>query len=120
MTYSMPGAYATQQQSDNRVNVMRIPLLIAAAIGLGALAPAAGASSPREKEQDQAWRATKQGHIMPLRAIEGMIVPRMRGADYLGPELNGDRYRLKFMHEGRVLWVDVDARTGRVVGKSGF
>ena len=38
--------------------------------------------------------------------------------DYLGPEFNGDTYRLKFMHDGRVIWVDVDAQTGRIVGRS--
>ena len=33
----------------------------------------------------------------------------MGGADYLGPELNGGTYRLKFIQNGRVIWVDVDA-----------
>ena len=37
----------------------------------------------------------------------------MGGADYLGPEFNGDTYRLKFMQNGRVIWVDVDAQSGR-------
>lgn len=97
---------------------MRFLLVLAAALGVAAIAPDADAR-PRAKEQDEAWRATKQGHIMPLRVIESMVVPRMRGADYLGPELNGDRYRLKFMREGQVIWIDVDGRTGRVVGRSG-
>ena len=97
-----------------------IALLAAAAIGITALQPAPAGVRPREREQDKAWRATRDGHFVPLRVVESMIVPRMRGADYLGPELNGDRYRLKFMHEGRVMWVDVDARTGRVLGKTGF
>jgi hypothetical protein len=60
---------------------------------------------------------------MPLRAIEGMIVPRMqmRGFDYLGPELDSasGRYRLKFLREGQVVWIDVDARTGQMLGRSG-
>jgi hypothetical protein len=46
----------------------------------------------------------------------------MRGADYLGPELDAasSRYRLKFMRrDGRVIWIDVDGKSGRVVGKSG-
>jgi len=42
----------------------------------------------------------------------------MGGADYLGPELNGDTYRLKFMENGRVIWVDVDALTGRIIRRS--
>jgi uncharacterized membrane protein YkoI len=93
--------------------------LSAALLGITALAPAADAR-PRDREQDEAWRATKQGQILPLRQIEAMVVPRMRGADYLGPEFNGDRYRLKFMRVGQVMWIDVDARTGQIIGKSGF
>ena len=34
---------------------------------------------------------------MPLPKIERRVMPFMGGADYLGPELNGDTYRLKFM-----------------------
>ena len=41
----------------------------------------------------------------------------MGGADYLGPELNGDTYRFKFMQNGHVIWVDVDGQ-GRVIRRS--
>ena len=112
-------AYANQQQFNSlSFSVMRLLLVLAAAIGITALAPAVDAR-PRDKEQDAAWRATREGHIMPLRMIEAIIVPRMGGADYLGPELiGGDRYRLKFIRDGQVIWIDVDARTGRVAGRS--
>ena len=96
---------------------MRMSLFITAVLGAAAIAPAADAR-PKPKEQDAAWHATREGHIMPLRVIESFVVPRMRGADYLGPELNGDRYRLKFMRDGQVIWIDIDARTGRMVGRS--
>jgi hypothetical protein len=44
----------------------------------------------------------------------------MGGADYLGPEFDGDTYRLKFLNDkGKVIWVDVDARNGRILGRSG-
>ena len=56
---------------------------------------------------------------MPLPQIERRVMPFMGGADYLGPEFNGDTYRLKFMRDGRVIWVDVDAATGRIIGRSG-
>ena len=39
----------------------------------------------------------------------------MPGADYLGPELNGRVYRFKFIQDGKVIWVDVDARSGRIL-----
>jgi hypothetical protein len=44
----------------------------------------------------------------------------MRGAQYLGPEYDPQAraYRLKFIREGRVVFVDVDGRTGQVMGRS--
>lgn len=58
---------------------------------------------------------------MSLRSIESMVVPRMRGFDYLGPELDASsgRYRLKFLRAGEVVWIDIDARTGQVLAQSG-
>ncbi len=99
---------------------LRIPLLAALAFALpGFDAPAA--TSLQGREQDAALKALRQGRIMPLPAIEGRIVPRMRGYDYLGPEFDAVavRYRLKFIREGSVVWIDVDARTGQIVGHSG-
>ena len=55
---------------------------------------------------------------MPLPQLENRVRPYMGGADYLGPELNGGTYRLKFMQEGRVIWVDVDSQTGRIIRRS--
>jgi hypothetical protein len=98
---------------------LRIPLLLAALIGTAALLPAD--ARPPHREQDAALRAMQQGKILPLRAIEGMIVPRMRGFDYLGPELDAStgRYRLKFMRGAQVIWIDVDGRNGQIIGHSG-
>jgi hypothetical protein len=99
--------------------MLRIPLLLAAMIGTAALLPAD--ARPPHREQDAALRAMQQGKILPLRAIEGMIVPRMRGFDYLGPELDvaSARYRLKFMRGAQVIWIDVDGRNGHIIGHSG-
>ena len=55
---------------------------------------------------------------MPLPQLERRVMPFMGGADYLGPELNGGTYRLKFIQNGRVIWVDVDAQTGRIIRRS--
>jgi uncharacterized membrane protein YkoI len=110
--------------------------LFAAAIGVGLIAAPALAERPRDRgrdqarvqqreqardqsrDQDRAFEATKQGRSMPLPNIERRVMPFMGGADYLGPELNGDTYRLKFMRGGRVIWVDVDAATGRILRRS--
>ena len=73
----------------------------------------------RPRDQDRAFRATQEGRSMPLPMIERRVLPRMGGADYLGPELRGKNLRMKFMDNGRVIWVDVDPRTGQIIGKSG-
>jgi uncharacterized membrane protein YkoI len=101
--------------------VLRNLTLSIAMIGAVAAATAGDARPPRDREQEAAMRGLQQGRILPLRAIEAMIVPRMRGFDYLGPEFDpGElRYRLKFIRQGRVVWIDVDARTGQIVGHSG-
>ena len=92
--------------------------LLAALIGAGLFAtPALGLDRPRD--QDRAFEATREGRSMPLPQIKRRVMPMMEGADYLGPEFNGRTYRLKFMRGGRVIWVDVDAATGRILGRSG-
>ena len=100
---------------------MILRTLIAGALAAAAF-PASAAFHPGDREQDAAFHARQQGRFLPLRTIEARIVPQMRGYSYLGPELDGasGRYRLKFMRGPQVVWVDVDARTGAVVGKSGF
>ena len=75
----------------------------------------------RRPEQDDALEMRRSGSIRPLREIEGRVLPKMNGADYLGPEFDSGSgiYRLKFMRAGSVIWVDVDARTGAVIGRAG-
>jgi hypothetical protein len=94
--------------------------LFAALLGAGLIASPALADPPRDRDRDQdrAFEATKQGRSMPLPKIERRVMPFMDGADYLGPEFNGEVYRLKFMRNGRVIWVDVDAATGRIIRRS--
>jgi|SRR6516225_1728899 hypothetical protein len=93
---------------------LRIPLLAAAMLG-GLSSAAALADPPRDA--DKAWQNTQRGRSMPLPQLERRIMPMMGGADYLGPELNGDTYRFKFMQNGRVIWVDVDGQ-GRIIRRS--
>lgn len=92
--------------------------LIAAALTVGAFTASADA---RRRDQDEAYAATRAGTIRPLREIEGRVMPRMGGAAYLGPEFDpgSGTYRLKFMRSGSVIWVDVDGRTGAIIGRSG-
>jgi hypothetical protein len=103
-------------------------LLLAAAIAGGLQSAPALAERPRDRapqaegqaiarEQQRAFQATREGRSMPLPQLERRIMPIMGGADYLGPELNGDTYRFKFMQNGRVIWVDVDGQ-GRIIRRS--
>ena len=96
------------------MNMFRI--LIAAAIAASLSSVPALAEKPRDT--DKAFRDTQQGRAMPLPQLEQRVRPFMGGADYLGPELNGGTYRMKFMENGRVIWVDVDAQTGRIIRRS--
>ena len=100
-----------------RTFVTTIRTLTVAAIVAGGLYAAPALAEP-ERETDRAFEATRDGRSMPLPQLERRILPFMGGADYLGPELIGRTYRLKFMLDGRVIWVDVDARTGRIIRRS--
>lgn len=75
---------------------------------------------PGHEAQTDARRAMRAGDVHPLRDIEREVLPTMRGMQYLGPEYDADAmaYRLKFIRDGRVVFVDVDARTGQVLGRT--
>jgi len=107
---------ASDRTKPKRFDVSLFRTLLAAALAAGLIASPALADPPRD--QDRAFEATKQGRSMPLPKIERRVMPFMDGADYLGPEFDGEIYRLKFMRGGRVIWVDVDAATGRILRRS--
>ena len=90
--------------------------LVAAALVVGLIASPATA---RPRDQDRAFQATRDGRALPFPEIERRVKPLMDGAEPLGPEFNGRTYRLKYVRDGRVIWVDVDAATGRIIGRSG-
>lgn len=73
-----------------------------------------------QSEQGEARRDREAGNVMPLRDIERIVLPTMGGAQYLGPAYDSAAmvYRLKFIKDGRVLFVDVDARTGKILYRS--
>ena len=104
--------------------------LIAGVLAAGALTSAPAIADQRhqheqgqqrgwgQRDAERAWQDKEQGRAMPLPQLERRVMPYMPGADYLGPELNGGTYRLKFMQNGRVIWVDVDSQTGRILRRS--
>ena len=89
--------------------------LLAAVIAASLTSVPALADPPRDA--NRAFQGVREGRTMPLPQLERRVMPLMGGADYLGPELNGDNYRFKFMQNGRVIWVDVDGQ-GRVIRRS--
>lgn len=82
--------------------------------------PAVPAMAEPGKEQGEARREMRAGKVRSLREIEARILPMMRGAQYLGPEYDpaAMAYRLKFIRDGRVTFIDVDARSGEVINQS--
>lgn len=96
------------------------------AAGLGAHPPSppmparAPMPHPGHEEQNAARRELRMGQVHSLREIERQVLPAMRGQQYLGPEYDSVAmaYRLKFIRDGRVTFVDIDARTGAVLDHS--
>jgi len=89
-----------------------------AAFGLGMVAaPDVSARGPKD-EQDAARQAMLEGRVMPFSVIKRRMEREMGDATYLGSEFHQrtNRYRLKYVREGRVFWVDVDGRTGDITG----
>jgi len=62
----------------------------------------------------------RAGTVHSLRDIERHVLPNMRGMQYLGPEYDAQAmaYRLKFIRNGRVVFVDVDARSEQLLGRT--
>jgi len=98
------------------MNILR-PLLLAGLIATGLTSAPALAGPPRDSQRGVQGR--RDGNSMPLPQLERRVVPFMGpNTDYLGPEINGGAYRMKFIQNGRVIWVDVDPQTGRILRRS--
>lgn len=91
-------------------------LIAAFAVSLAGAAMPAMAFAPKA-DQQSVRQQMNDGKVLSLRQIESIILPRMKGMEYLGPEYDQDSkiYRLKFVNDGRVIFVDVDARSGQIL-----
>jgi len=93
------------------------PLLLAVATAtMLASAPA----TAQQRDQDEAYKAARSGAIRPLGEIIARVTPKVRGT-FVGSDFDsGTRtYRMKYMREGSVVVVDVDARSGQILSMSG-
>ncbi|WP_339689418.1 PepSY domain-containing protein [uncultured Parasphingorhabdus sp.] len=86
-------------------------------LGVAAAAPQVASSKERRSEQNEARAQMMAGKVKSIRSIENQILPRMAGSEYIGPEFDpgAQVYRLKFIRDGRVVFVDVDGRTGAIL-----
>ena len=93
--------------------------LLAIGLVVGPLT-ATPAEAQRRSDQGEARKEMRAGNILRAREIENRVLPRMKNAEYLGFDYDSTAmaYRLKFIRDGRVLYVDVDARTGRILRRS--
>jgi len=95
-------------------------LLPVLALGLAAIAPQSSWAADRRGEQNEARAQMMAGKVKSIRSIEDRILPRMPGSEYIGPEFDpgAQVYRLKFIRDGRVIFIDVDGRTGDILRHS--
>ena len=94
--------------------MLAAPLLVASALPVDALG-----KGPKD-EQDRARRAMLEGQVMPFSVIKRRIERDMGDATYIGvrPPDKGI-YRMQYLRpDGRVVWVDVDGKTGEIVGRT--
>ena len=81
--------------------------------------PITAHAAPRRDAQGEVRRDTREGKVFSLPDIERRVLPTMPGMEYLGPEYDpaAMAYRLKFIRNGRVVFVDIDARSGQVINQ---
>jgi hypothetical protein len=126
MTYSMADPYAipefkrqTAPRQPQSISFMRhfafLAILAACLPALPADAQNRGSMrAPHQRDQDAVYHGRQQGDILPLPVILSRV--QVRGAQFIGADLDGSVYRLTFMRGPDVIRVHVDARTGRTLG----
>lgn len=97
-------------------------LFTAAYIGLLtiSLAPVAAIARPMP-EQDAILNNVRNGVIRPFPEMLARARGNIGGAELLGSEFDAGtgRYRFKFQRGNSVIWMDMDGRTGRELGRVG-
>ena len=109
----MREAYATAMK------MLLFPATLVATLAAAPMIAGAGVDQ-RRSDQQSAFQARKTG-ALSLREIEARVIPTMKGSQYLGFDYDSGSaiYTLKFLRDGTVIWVDVDGRTGQIVGRTG-
>ena len=127
MSYSQP----IQWFPPNGLRIMK-SVLASLLLGCALVAGPAPAFAQSNPAQEAARRDTQSGRALPLRQIEAIVFRSLDAPlcsnngrkgdcyEYLGPAYDPGAmaYRLKFMRNSRVIFVDIDARTGRMLSRS--
>ena len=86
-----------------------------------ALQPASAQRFSPGEEQKAARQQMLDGNVMPFSIIKRRVESEMNGATYVGvaPPPREGVYRLQFLQkDGKVLWVDVDGKTGNIIART--
>ena len=91
----------------------------AVAIVFAVCSPALG-ERHRVPEQDALRNGVRSGQFLPYQEMRARAQERVDG-QMIGSEFDPGtgRYRFKFQRGGSVIWMDMDGRTGREVGRVG-
>jgi len=90
-----------------------------------AVVPVTAEAGSRKQDQDMAYQARQKNNLLALHQIEAIVVPRLEdeGATYLrgSAMLDPDRpvYLMRFQRSTRVFVIEVDARNGREIARTG-
>ncbi|MBU6166603.1 MAG: hypothetical protein KGQ52_10795 [Alphaproteobacteria bacterium] len=94
--------------------MVRLAVLMAVAAGLaGPVVAGAGDADPGASGAMALQELRRAGEIMPFDVIQRRVLQDAPG-EYVGAQFDAGsrRYRFRFMRDGNVINVDVDARTG--------
>ena len=74
----------------------------------------------RSPEQDALRDGVRSGQYLPYQEMRARAQGRVEG-QMIGSEFDPGtgRYRFKFQRGGSVIWMDMDGRTGREIGRTG-
>ncbi len=98
-----------------------LAILVALSLFAGPVLTVPAMAEQRAQErgdQESAREAMRAGRTMRIDEIERRTIRRMGAAEYLGHaqyDRSAEAYRLKFIEDGRVIWVDVDAKTATIL-----
>ncbi len=95
--------------------------MIGGLLALAGSAVPANADNGRDGDQKAARQAMLDGEVMPFSIIKRRVERAMTDAAYVGvaPPPREGVYRMQFLREdGKVVWVDVDGKTGNIIART--